>query len=1080
MRIFPSTLLVAAIVLSLPILEAQNVTGTISGIVRDPSGAVVPQTNITAINTGTSARFQTSSDESGAYALRLLPVGVYDLTVEVNGFKKYEARGIRLQVNEIARLDVALSVGSTGETITVSSQAVTVDTTTATLKAVVDQKRIAELPLNGRNPTQLMQLVVGVVRDTRADVTSGTTYPGTQPVSVNGNRSNSTNYVLDGAQNNDHYSNAPNPMPNPDALQEFSVQTNNFSAEFGRQSGGLVNAVTKTGTNEIHGSAFEFLRHKNVNARNFFNPPVSPGSTERRDDGLKRNQFGFTVGGPVFIPKLYNGRDKSFFFFSYQGTTQRQTPISVGRVVPTPAQRSGDFSAIPRALRNPFDNLAPFPGNRIPQSLFNPISRTITNDYIPLPTSGNTISVAPPNAFRDDQILVRGDQQISSANRLSGRLWRSIASTPALLNPSNYFEQTTGRGWNNTSTTITDTHIFGPSLTNQLLFSYNHTNGDAVPVFPAKSLKDLGANYFNDDRPQYHITVAGYWGTLNTGDTNDFIRDEFQFTDTLRWTKGKHQVTMGGEYNYGIGDIINNFRANGQWNFNGAAPFTTDSLADFFLGKFNSLAQGIGEYKKTRFHMMSLFVQDSMRVRRNFTIDVGVRWEPFFPYTDVDGKLATWRAGQQSSRYRNAPRGVVYPGDQGIPAGGFGKTWGNFGPRAGFAWDIFGDGRTALRGGYGIFFDRSNTISTNSQANQAPFGTVVTVFGNATNSFSNPWLGTTNPFPASTTPPSDVAFPQFSTQFLYEEHMRNPYVQSWNLTLEREIGGGFIGRASYAGSKGTRLVALREFNAALYAPGVTTATTNNRRPLAPGLGNVTIIEPVSNSTYHALQLTAERRFSKGFTILANYQFSKAIDDASANKATGQIRTDPNNQAFDKGPSDFDKRHVANLSGIWDLPVKFSNPFARIVLGGWSLNSIVSLQSGFPFSVGSGVDNARTGTGGQRADLIGNPFFSGSRSQGDRISQYLNKAAFAPNTLGTFGTLGRNTFRAPGVSSVDMGLSKSFTYRERVNTMFRFEAFNALNRTNLAPPNAGQNSVQFMQITAAGDPRILQFALRLTF
>lgn len=1066
--------------IALPALP-QNVSGTISGIVHDPSGAIVPLVNITATNTGTSATFQTTTDDSGAYILRTLPVGIYDLAAEINGFKKYQTKGIRLQVNEIARVDVNLAVGTAAETVTVSSQAVVVDTTTATLKAVVDQKRIEELPLNGRNPTQLMQLIVGVVKDTRADVTSGTTYPGTLPVSVNGNRSNSTNYVLDGAQNNDHYTNAPNPMPNPDALQEFSVQTNNFSAEFGRQSGGLVNAVTKSGTNDIHGSAFEFVRNKAINARNFFNPPVSPGSNERRDDGLKRNQFGATVGGPVFIPKVYNGRDKSFFFFSYQGTAQRQAPISTDKVVPTAAQRAGDFSnLLPRMLRNPFDNLAPFPGNRIPTSLFNPVSAAILRDNIPLPTSGNLISVAPPNAYRDDQFLVRGDQQITSANRLSGRFWRSIASSPGLLNPANYLESVVQRGWNNTSVTITDTHIVSPTITNQFLFSYNHSNGDAVPVYPTKSLKDLGVNMFNDDKPQYHVTVAGYFDTMNTGDTNDFIRKEIQFTDTLRWSKGKHQLTFGGEINHGKGDTINNFRANGQFNFNGTAPFTTDSLADFLLGKFNTLAQGVGEYKKTRFDMYSLFFQDSFKMRRNFTLDLGVRWEPFLPYTDVDGKLATWRAGQQSTRYVNAPRGVLYPGDAGIPDGGYGKTFSNFGPRVGFAWDVFGNGKTSVRGGYGVFFDRSNTISTNSQANQAPFGTVVTVNGNTVNNFSNPWAGTSDPFPGTTTPPSTVAFPQFSTQFVYEEHMRNPYVQSWNLTMERELFGGFIGRVSYAGSKGTRLVALREFNAAVYAPGATTATTNARRPLAPAIGNLTIVEPVSNSTYHALQLTAERRFAKGFSILTNYQWAKSIDDASANKATGAGRTDPNNQAYDKGPSDFDKRHVFNLSGLWELPFQPEHRFARAVLGGWSLNSIVSLQSGFPFTVGSGVDNARTGTGGQRADLVGNPYFSDDRSQGDKIFQYLNKAAFAPNALGTFGSLGRNTFRAPGFASVDFGLSKGFKIKERLATTFRFEAFNAFNRTNLGVPNAAQNSVQFMRITSASDPRILQLALRMTF
>jgi len=283
-----------------------------------------------------------------------------------------------------------------------------------------------------------------------------------------------------------------------------------------------------------------------------------------------------------------------------------------------------------------------------------------------------------------------------------------------------------------------------------------------------------------------------------------------------------------------------------------------------------------------------------------------------------------------------------------------------------------------------------------------------------------------------------------------------------------------------AGSKGTRLVALREFNAAVYAPGATTATTNARRPFAPAIGNLTIVEPVSNSTYHALQLTAERRFAKGFSVLTNYQFSKSIDDASANKATGQARTNPNNQAYDKGLSDFDKRHVFNLSGLWELPVKPSNRVASAILGGWSLNSIVSLQSGFPFTVGSGVDNARTGTGGQRADLIGNPFLGEGRAQGAMIDQYLSRTAFAPNALGTFGTLGRNTFRAPGFASVDFGLAKGFTVKERMTTTLRFEAFNALNRTNLGAPNAAQNSVQFMRITSASDPRILQLAARLTF
>ena len=1053
----------------------QDINGTISGVVTDETGAVVPNASVTAINTATSARFTATSTGDGQYAIRTIPVGVYDLTAEAPGFRKYEAKGIRLQVNEVARVDVAMKVGATTESVVVTADAVTVDTTTATLKAVVDQKRIEELPLNGRNPTQLMRLVVGTVTDLRADVTSGTTYPGVTGTSVNGTRANSTNYVLDGAQNNDHYSNAPNPMPNPDALQEFSVQTNNFSAEFGRQAGGVVNAITKSGTNEVHGSAFEFVRNKALNARPFFSPVVNG---QRRDDGLKRNQFGATLGGPVWLPKLYNGRDKSFFFFSYQGTLERRTPNEVQRVVPTAAQRRGDFSELGRPLRDPIRG-GTYPNNQIPASDLSPVSQRILQ-FIPLPTSGNTISTAAANNFDDHQFLARLDHQITSNNRLSGRFWNSSAETPAVLNPQNYLEQNTGRTWLNRSVSITDTHVFNANVTNQALFSFNRTDGNNIPVYPEQSIAQLGSQYFNDATPQWHVTVVGYFGTLNTGDTNRFLRDEYQFIDTVRWTKGRHNITFGGEYGRGIGDVENNFRANGQWNFNGAAPFTGDGLADFLVGRFNSLVQGVGEYKKTRFHRIGMFFQDSFRMTRRFTLDMGLRWEPFLSFTDVDGKLAVWHPGVQSQRYSGAPLGILYPGDPGVPAGGVDPRWMNFGPRLGFAWDVMGDGRTAVRGGYGVFFDQVNTIATNSQATQAPFGTTVTIFGNQTNSFANPWAGTTNPFPATTTPDANVVFPQFSSHFVYAPDYRNAYVQSWNLTLEREVGLGFVTRASYAGSKGTALSVGREINSAIFTPGATTGTTNQRRPFAPALANVTMLEPSGNSIFHALQLTAERRFSRGVSILANYQFSKAIDDSSNAKSNGQSRTNPFDQRFDRGLADFDRKHVFNFSGLWELPSpQRQNPLHWIV-GGWSLNGIVSMWSGFPITVTSGVDNARTGTGGQRADLVGNPYLPEDRTRGEQIEQWLARAAFAPNAIGTFGTLGRNTFRGPGYASTDLGLFKRFPITERVTATFRFEAFNAFNRVNLQSPANAQNSANFMRITSAYDNRILQLALRMTW
>ncbi len=1058
-------------------VSAQNVNGTFTGLITDSAGAVVPNATVRARNSATAATFTTQSDGEGVYWLRAVPVGVYDITAEVSGFQKFEARDVRVQVNETIRVDVKLNIGSTSETVTVTAAGTTVDTASATLKAVVDQKRIEELPLNGRNPTQLMRLIVGVTNDPGANVTSGTTYPGTNPVSVNGGRSNTTNYVLDGAQNNDLYSNAPNPLPNPDALQEFSVQTNNFSAEFGRQSGGIVNAVTRSGTNEFHGSAFEFVRNQALNAANFFSPIVNGSKV---GDGLKRNQFGGTFGGPVLIPKLYNGRDKTFFFFSYQGTLLRRTPFSAAQIVPTAAQKNGDFSSLlPKALRDPLAN-APYAGNIIPASQLNPITKYILTNALPTPPAGtNRIFTSAPNNYDDNQLLARGDHTINSANRLSGRYYRSWASSPAYLNQANVLEQTSGGEWFNESVTITDTHTFTPRLLNQLLFGVVRSDGKFVPPQPTKSLVDLGAKYYNDPIYKWQINVAGYFG-INTADTNRFPRDEWQIADTLRYSRGKHQMTFGGEFSRGRNDIINNFRANGQWDFNGSAPFTTDSLADFYIGRYNSLVQGQGEYKNSRTRHISMFFQDSMKLTRRLSIDAGVRWEPFFSFTDQNGKLAVWHPAEQSTRYPNAPKGVLYPGDPGISDATVPNVYHNFGPRLGFAWDVFGDGKTAVRGGYGIFFDYPNAIATNSAADQAPFGTTITIFGNINNNFTDPYAGTVNPFPGSLNPPSTVKFPDYSSQFVNAPDFRNPYVQSWNLTTERQLVAGFVLRLSYAGSKGTRLVAPREINPAVFAVGATTATTNQRRPYAPALGSTPIIESVGNSTFHAFQWTLERRFQKGFTILANYQLAKAIDDTSQNKSTGIARTNPANQRFDKGLSDFHRAHVFNFSGLWELPIRPANATMRMLVGGWKLNGIVNLNSGQPLTVSSGVDNARTGAGGQRADLIGNPAISGDRPRGQVIAEYMLRSAFAANAIGTYGNLGRGTYFGPGFAGVDTGLVKGFAIRDRVNAQLRFEMFNSFNRVNLNNPTTAQNNANFMRITSAQDPRILQIATRVTF
>ncbi len=1061
-----------ALVLTMAICQAQDITGTITGVVKDNTGAVVPNSKVTVINTGTQAHFDFVSDSDGVYTARAIPIGVYEVQVSSQGFKRFSATSLRVQVNETVRLDVMLDVGALSETVTVTGQAVNVDTQSQTLKTVVDQKRIEELPLNGRNPTQLMRLVAGVVPDPSGSVTSSTTYPGVTPVSVNGARSNATNYVLDGAQNNDHYSNAPNPMPNPDALQEFSVQVNNFSAEFGRQAGGVVNAVTKSGTNQLHGSAFEFVRNNALNATGFFAPTING---KKLTDGLKRNQFGATLGGPVWLPKLYDGHNKTFFFFSYQGTLERRVVIANSITVPTAAQRSGVFT---KAIKDPATGLN-YPNNTIPASQFNPLSLKVLQ-FVPVPTSGSSVFVAPPNNDDDHQILVRLDHQFSEKNRISGRFWNSQASAPGFLNANNYLENTTAHTWLNRSVTVTDTHVFSPTVINEAMFGFNRTDNLNTPVYPAKTLADLGSKVYNDNMAQYYVTVTGYWGTLNTGDTNGFKRDEYQVLDTVRLSHGPHQISMGAEYGRGADTVVNNFRSNGQFAFNSTAPFTGDAFADFLTGKYYTITQGAGEYRDTRMNRVSIFAHDTYKVTPRLTLDLGVRWEPFLPYTDLNGKIAVWKPGQQSQRFANAPPGIVFAGDSGISAGGVPSVWTRFAPRLGFGYDVFGNGKTAIRGGYGVFYDSQNTIMMNNQSDQAPYGTVLQTFGTINQSFDDPYAGIVNPFPAPhSNVPKNAAFPQFSSPYLFASDYRNMYLQSWNLSIEREIFGGFVGRVSYAGSAAHRLTVVRELNTAIYAVGATTGTTNQRRPIQP-LGSTSIVEPVGNSNYHALQLTTEKRFSRGFSILANYQWAKSIDDSSNSKATGQSRTNPFKQAFDRGPSDFDRRHVFNVSGLWDLPIHFQNRLANSLVGGWSLNGIFSAYTGYGFTVTSGQDNARTGTGGQRADLVGNPYLSDNRSRGEKIAQWLNPSAFAVNAPGTYGQLGRNVFRGPGYASLDSGIFKKFVVYERLSATLRFEAFNALNRPNFGVPGASVTGSNFLKITSAYDPRILQVALRLTW
>jgi hypothetical protein len=1051
---------------ALPI-AAQTTTGALTGVVRDADGGVMPGVTVTATHDATNAVTTAVTNEVGLYELRGLPVGRYSVVAELRGFQNARNTDVVVRVNEVVRLDVALKVGAVTDTITVSGMATTVDTTSGTLKTIVDQERIENLPLNGRNAAQLMTLVAGVLPD-RTDLTSGATYPGTQPVSSSGARGNTTNYVLDGGSNNDHYTNGPNPMPNPDALQEFSVQTNSFSAEYGRNVGAIVNAVTRAGTNQFHGLGFGYFRHYKFNATNFFTPGV--------DDGLKRSQYGGTFGGPVV-------RNRTFFFASYQGTEQRRRPTTRSSLVPTTAMRNGDFSGIGRPLRNPLTG-EPFPNNQIPTSLFSPAAVKIVNEWLPVPNpvgSDNplTLRFAQPQEDDDQQWLGRGDHTFTDKHRIYGRFWVSRASTPAVLLDGNILSSAFGRTWQNTVGSINDTYILKPNLLNNLVVTFNRTNNKNFQIYPP-DYSSLGINVYNDATPQWFFNVAGYF-SINSGDTNTFLRNEIQIADTIRLTKGRHELATGVDYSYGRGDTVNNFRANGRYTFSNAAGYTGDALADFYLGRFSGFEQAIGEYKNTRMHFLAGFIQDTYRVNRQLTLNLGVRWDPFFPYTDVTNRLACYRPGEKSGVFVNAPVGVVFPGDPACPKGGYDASWTDIGPRVGVAYDPSGDGKTSIRAGYGMFYDRPNSIATNSPANQAPFGTLVTFTGDSVNSVADPYAGRTNPFPADPfNVPRDVQFFTPSAAFSYDPDLKNGRLQSWNLTLEREIMPSYLLRAAYAGSTGDRLAIGRELNPAIYAPGATTATTNQRRPLFPTFSTITTMESVGESEYHSMQLTLDKRMSKGFSVLSSYTLSRTLDHASEAKQTGTTQTNPFDLEFDWGYANSDRRHRWVTSFLWQLPGAYDSGVAEALLGKWSLTGILAMQSGGGFTVTSGVDNARSGTGNQRADLNGDPKLSPDRPNSEKILQWFDTSVYSPNALGTFGNSGRNTLRGPGSKNVDLGLHKTFATGAGTRVQVRIEAFNAFNWVNLLTPITAQNSANFGRILTADNPRVMQGALRVWF
>jgi Carboxypeptidase regulatory-like domain/TonB dependent receptor-like, beta-barrel len=1054
-------------------LSGQYTNATLGGIVTDSSAAAVADAKVIIQNQDVGLTKTNVTGPDGSFLFPALPIGSYKITVSKPGFREYVRSGVVLVVSQTANVQVSLQVGEMQQQVTVSADAELLTTKSASAGQLIDQKRIIELPLNGRDMSSLLYLAPGTVNETGKYCLvncQGGVYPGESDGNVSGGGPRAVNFQMDGAGHNDTYLNTNLPFPNPDAVQEFNMTTDNLSAEYGIGAGAVVNVITKSGTNSLHGDLFEFLRNGDLNARNFFAPV---------HDTLKRNQFGGSAGGPIL-------KDKLFFFGTYQGTRIRSSAAGKISFVPTAAERAGDFSVIPTPLKDPKTG-AVYPNNQIPVSQFSAPSLFFLKT-IPLPNgpNGQLTYAGPRQPQNDDQYLGKIDY-LRGKHRISGSFFRTYFNEPPDIADAQVNILAADNGGNQVwikNLAVNHTYSVTPNLLFNTWFGWDSQTGGSRSGAPYP-FSAAGINIAAPTPPELVVSVSGFF-SVSTNHLGNFDRGDYTFRENVTLQRGAHELHFGGEATRVFNNLVNTFTMSGQFTFGN--QLSGNNLSDFMLGSASAFLQGGGEFKRLVGTLWSLYVQDNWRINQQLTLNIGLRWDPYFPYTEQDGRVVCFSPGQKSQRFPNAPAGLLYGGsnaDPGCPAQtGSLPNRANFAPRVGFAYRIGATGKTVIRGGAGLYFTPPGNHDSNGLVDTAPFGPRFNPTGIL--SFQDPFAsaGISNPFPQQYGPTLPGSNAQFTLPVAvygtiqHDWHM--PELATWNLTVERQLARDLVVRAAYAGNKGTYIASgvqgFREQNPAVYIPGQSTSANTQQRRLYPQLGPVGLFSSDNNSHYHSLQLNLEKRFARGFTVLANYTWAKLIDNIGPSGTTN-----PFNRRMDYGISNDDIPHVIHFSGLWQIPhPNVHGPASRLV-NGWELTAITLWRSGFPFTVTSGVDNSFSGVGADRADFLGGKAsLDPDRSHGQLIAQYFNTALFVRNAAGTFGNEGKGILRAPGVFSTDLGVLKNTRITERVNTQFRAEFFNAFNNVNFSGPSASLSSSSFGRITSAGDPRILQFALKLIF
>lgn len=1094
-RLFAFGLLTMTLLLS-GSLKGQLSNATLSGVVTDPSQAAVPGATVAATHVDTSREFRAETDANGRYIFLTLPIGRYEISVQANGFKTVK-RSAELTVNQAGNLNLTLEIGQLTEVVDVTAQAPLVNATNATVGTVIEQRAIFDLPLNGRNFTQLIALTPGVS-------TIDTSQSGAGP-SIQGQRNRDNSYMADGVSiSRVSFGNV---VLNPpvDAIQEFRVQSVNSDAELGGGSGGFINLVTKSGTDKLHGTAYDYLRNNVLDARNTFQPSIP---------AFRQNQFGFSVGGPVYIPKVYTKKSKTWFFASYEGFRRRQAASGLGRVA-TESQRAGDFTGFP-AIYDPSTTRAnpdspgrflrdPFPSNRIPSNRINATSALYTKDLMPLPNfslpgnANNFINTAP-GQNNVDTILARIDHTLSSKDRISAR-WlqadsNSGSAIPVLNNPiSGSFAEPRNLSteWNRTLT---------PSSLLTVRYGYARTyqvsSSAVIPEFYKASGWD-NANGFPLNDPEIVLSPS-----VGITAYSNYVGQNFQPEEVKSHTGsidyqlilGRHTIKAGYALNYfdsftgGINPTISFNPAQTQNLMSPAG--TGDGFASFLVGVPSAAGRAIGNpLIDVGGAFDGVYLQDTMRLSSRLSVTVGIRWDYARAFR-TDGVLGSFdpRGGGWLLTAPVDIPGAVYQGPN-VRQGIFDPDWNNFGPRLGLAYSIMR--KTVLRAGYTMSYDliagrwqwvqgprvswpRSEFQSTPPLNVDIPNRTLQSPFVGLATSVNRP------------DPLSSGGAPTYPSGSHINPRYPIPYVHQWNVALEQQLSDTLVASATYVGSAGRKLECCGVINQAFQnGPG---AFLTKARPF-PQMNNFRTNRNDGRSNYHSLQLKGEQRFSRGLAFLVSYTWSKATDLACSGyigaegcHITQPYYPEPYLYGMDYGLADFDLAHIFSASFVYELPfgkgkpVNIDNGLLNQLAGGWQVSGIINMRSGQALT--PAVSNsAQTNVGGgvqPRPDVLGDIGISNPTRQ-----QWFNTAAFALPSGFNYGTAGKNILRGPSNHNEDISLFKNFPLTgEALRLQFRADMFNAFNATRLGNPNTTQGIAQFGQISSAGSGRVIQLALKLIF